>query len=161
MKHVILLTAVVAVLMPARVFAHAVGVECKFKDGKVLVEAFYDDDTPAAKAKVEVVNAKDEIIAKDMTDNAGRWSFAAPAPGKYEVRVDAGAGHRATTSITIPGAATPEPVTSISENTRAGFTGVPWLKMTIGFVTIGTLCGAFLIASALRKVGKVDVGSSP
>ena len=161
MKHVVLFTSVIVVLMPARAFAHALGVECKLKDGKVLVEAFYDDDTPAAKAKVEVVNAKDEVISKDMTDGEGRWSFTAPAPGKYEVRVDAGAGHRATTSITIPGAAAPEPVTSISENTRAEFTGVPWLKMTIGFVTIGTLCGAFLIASALRKVGKAVDGSTP
>jgi hypothetical protein len=131
-------------------------VDCKLKNGKVLVEAFYDDDTPAAKAKVQIVNAKDEVIASDVTDGEGRWSFTAPAPGKYEVRVDAGAGHRATTSITIPGAAAPAQATSISTTTRGEFTGVPWLKLTIGFVTIGALFGGYLLASALRKAGNAS-----
>ncbi len=144
---------------PALADAHAIGVDCKLRASKIEVEAFYDDDSPAAKAKVQVVNAKDEIVASGMTDEKGAWSFPAPAPGKYEVRVDAGAGHRAKKVIDVPADAGPpiqiapaEHVVTISEGpTRAEFTSTPWLKALVGVSVIGGLGGAFLVAAVFRK----------
>jgi len=58
--------------------------------------------TEAAKAKVEVLNAEKKVIASGDTDDKGRWRFPAPAPGKYMVEVNAGAGHRAGHPFNMP-----------------------------------------------------------
>ena len=91
--HLGCLTLLLSAGLPAPVFAHAVGVDCTVRGDKVEVEGFFDDDSPAQKAKVRVVNAKGELIADGITDEKGRWSFRTPAPGKYQVELDAGAGH--------------------------------------------------------------------
>ena len=128
--------------------------DCTLKAGKVEVEVFYDDDTPAQKAKVQVVNAKDEVIANGVTDEKGTWSFAAPPPGIYEVRVDAGAGHRAKKTINVPALEPtddPPPVARVSEGTRAEFTRFPWIQLLIGIVVLGGVGGAFALSTMLRK----------
>ncbi len=134
--------------IPSWAFAHNVGVDCKLNGDKVEVEAFYDDDTAAAKAKVRVENAKEEVIASGVTDAKGKWSFAAPPPGKYVVFLDAGAGHRAQKELDLEETIRVGP-------TRDDFTRTPWRKIAIGLITIGGLGGAFLLASLLRKNGKV------
>jgi hypothetical protein len=155
--------ALLAVLLltacPGYVFAHAVGVSCTLRGDKVEVEAYYDDDSPAIKAKVQVLNAKDEIVATGITDEKGRWNFDRPAPGLYEVRLDAGAGHRKDTTLTVPGLvneptpAAPTPTAVSSERDR--FTQVPWLNVVIGLAVIGGGCAMFRIASRLRWATRV------
>ena len=151
-------------ILPASGFAHALHIACTVNDDKVAVEAFYDDDTPAPKAKIQVVNDQGEVIDKGEADERGLWSFKRPAPGRYEVRADAGAGHRAKRTIQIGMAAsasvdsdstkrqTIEVKESISaEPTREELTATPWLKIAIGLVVIVALGGAFLVASACRR----------
>ena len=173
----VLLAFVLPALFPAVAFAHAVGVDCTLRLGKIEVEAFYDDDSAAVKAKVEIVNANDEIVAHGVTDHLGRWTFRKPAPGKYEVRVDAGAGHRTKKKIDVPATTVQEaaigilldvsfrveapvsapflPATTISDgSTRADFTRLPWEKVLIGFGIIGCLSGALLLVSMMRKSAK-------
>jgi nickel transport protein len=88
--------------------AHAIDAEAKLKDGAVTVEAFYDDNTPAENATVTITDPGGKVIAEGKTDARGVWSFAAPPPGKYNMVVDAGAGHRKTKELVIPaGAARP------------------------------------------------------
>ena len=130
--------------------AHAIGIEVKLKSTTVAVEAYYDDDTPVADAKVTVDNSAKGVIAEGKTDSKGVWSFTSPAPGKYIVRVDAGGGHAAKTSITIPKPLTtlppPEdsapvqesPGVSISDGpSREAFTGpMRWVMAGIGLATI-------------------------
>lgn len=88
--------------IPTVADAHAVGAEARLKNGKVMIEAFYDDDTPVADAKVVITNPDGKLTAEGKTDKEGKCSFEAPLPGKYKVIVDAGAGHRATVGLTIP-----------------------------------------------------------
>jgi len=97
-----MVSLLIALLLPGVALAHAVGVEAKLKDGKVNVEAFFDDDTPAQEAKIIVTDADGKTVAEGKTDKTGRWSFPAPAAGKYKVVVEAGPGHRATTTLTVP-----------------------------------------------------------
>ncbi len=145
----------VLAISPAFVHAHALGVDCKLKDGKVHVEAFYDDDSAAHDAKVQVLDATEKVVAKGMTDKKGLWSFDAPEPGKYVVHVDAGAGHRAKKTIEIPTAAPRATDETVSVGaTRAEFTSFPWLKVGIGLGAIGTLSGGFFLASLFRKGGR-------
>lgn len=123
---------------------------------KVEVEAYYETDEPATKAKVHVLNAQENFVAAGITDEKGRWVFAKPAPGSYTVLLDAGAGHRAKTTLTVPGIVnepTPEqPTTSGADRERDEFTQVPWLNVLIGLAVIGGGCGIFLIVSRLRAI---------
>ncbi len=153
----LLAAAVLLAVAPTSVFAHAVGVDCTLKAGKVEVEAFYDDDSPAQQAKVQVVNAQDEIIASGVTDAKGKWTFAAPPPGAYEVRLDAGAGHRAKRTIHVPAVESIDkpPAVKITEGrTRAEFTRFPWIQVLIGVMVLGGVGGAFAISTVLRKSGR-------
>ncbi|MBI2805800.1 MAG: carboxypeptidase regulatory-like domain-containing protein [Planctomycetes bacterium] len=139
----------------APALAHALGVDCQLRGGKVEVEAFFDDDSPAEKARVEVRSLDDQVIARGSTDAKGRWSFAVPAPGNYLVHVDAGAGHRAKKSIVIPPFGTPPaptPVTIDGTNSaRQDFTGTPWVRIAIGLAAIGAGSAALVLAMRLRK----------
>src|ERR1051325_9703612 len=84
--------------------AHAVYVECKVQGDKLEVEAYYEDDTRAVHAKVQIVDGHKNVVANGTTDKNGQCSFAAPPPGEYEVLLNAGAGHRAKCSVTVPAA---------------------------------------------------------
>jgi len=119
--------------------AHAVGIDVKLLDGKVTIETYYDDDTPAPDAKVSVFDAANVLISEGKTDPQGVWKFNAPSAGKYEVRVDAGAGHTAKTTFTIPPVAVA--TASIADGPdRATFTGpMRWVMAAIGLAMIGSL----------------------
>lgn len=95
------LPLLVVVALPSLVEAHALGVEVLLKDGKLVISAFYDDDTNAAGAKVEIVDGM-KLLAAGQTDRQGQCVLPLPTPGKYRVLVDAGAGHRAQRAFTVP-----------------------------------------------------------
>ena len=159
--------------IPNVVEAHALGAEAKLKDGRVTIEAFYDDNTPAISAKVVVTQAE-RLIVEGKTDQDGRWSFDAPKPGQYKVVVDGGAGHRATVNLTIPeNKRSPPPSTTqdasssadaskiqaddgviVSEGpTRSEFTGWQRSAMAVaGVVLIGV--ASFVLTRFLRVIKK-------
>ena len=162
MRIAILIAAATFALMPTTALAHALGVAYSIKGDKVEIEAFYDDDTAAHKAKVIVVNAKDEEIANGITDKAGQWSFATPAPGKYEIRVDAGAGHRARKTLNVPGVG-PSPPSKVDDDSepeaadsesRYAMTRTPWQKIGVGLTIIALGGCALTLGLAIWRQGK-------
>jgi len=138
-------------LFAADASAHAVGVDWTLRQGKIEVEVFYDDDSAVQRAKVELVNAMDEVVESAVTNKQGRCVLRRPAAGKYEVRVDAGAGHRAKKKIDVPASTDPAPSEVSVSPARADFTRFPWEKVLIGFVGIGAMGGAFLLGSMIRR----------
>jgi hypothetical protein len=142
--------AVACLLMtPMAASAHKLDAECRLKDGKVHVEAYFEDNTPAQQALVRVLDAQKQEVIRQKTDAEGRCSFDAPAPGTYRVVVDAGEGHRAEQKMIIPGAAArQQPAgTRVSEGPpREEFTRFPWLKVGLGLGTIGAVVLAFFVA---------------
>jgi hypothetical protein len=94
---------------PTPAAAHRLGADCTIKGGRVEVEAFYSDDTPARGVRVTVQEAGGKTVAEGRTDDKGRWSFATPAPGKYRLTVDGGTGHVARLTLTVP-AGKPRPL---------------------------------------------------
>ncbi len=132
-----LLSTLLAILaLPAFADAHAVGVTARLASGDVRLEAFFDDDEPAAGAKVTVRDAADALVAEGTTDAAGVWSFAVPQAGKYTVRVDAGDGHAATTVIVVPqGAAEAAAISGgASREARTGWHR--WAGVAVGLLAI-------------------------
>ena len=132
--------ALLGIARPAS--AHALGVECKLHDGVVRLEAYFDDDTAAADARVVVLDAAQLIVAEGRTDAKGMWHFPAPPLGLYRVTIDAGAGHQTVIRlrIAVPAerTAAPEPVAKmvLDGPTRAEFTQFPWGKVALGLAAI-------------------------
>jgi hypothetical protein len=167
MSRILIASFIAFLLTPVVALGHGLLVNWKLAGPKVEVQVFYDDNSDAAKAKVQVLNAKEEVVASGVTDDKGKWSFATPAPGMYVVHADAGAGHRAKKQLDLSGAipvppkekATPEskPPAPQSSSTvsdgasREELTRTPWLKIVIGLTVIGACSGAFVIAMKVRK----------
>ncbi len=87
---------------PSEVLAHEVGAECRIGDDKVHVVVFFEDNSRARKAKIEVYDNKDRLIEKGRTDSQGQWAFPIPQPGKYRVFINAGGeDHSKTLHITV------------------------------------------------------------
>lgn len=161
MSSRLLVVTVLLFVAPSFASAHGIGVEAKLKGDRVAVEAFFDDDTPAADAKVAVTAEDGKTVAEGKADAKGTWSFPAPPAGKYKVTVDVGGGHLAKTTITIPtrplavpspttsdGTASPsgaEPEVIVSDGpTRAETTGWRrWLMAGVGLAVIGLVFWGF------------------
>lgn len=144
--------------VPGFTFAHGLGAEAKLKDGRVHLEAYFDDDTPAADARV-VVHSDGQIVAEGKTDSQGKWVFPIPAPGKVRITVDAGAGHRTTTTLTIAsGSGTgsgngpnSERVEVVSEGlSRKEFTTIPWRGLGVGVGLLGLVAAGSWAMSRRR-----------
>ncbi len=56
MSSRMLVATVFLLVLPSAAFAHGIGVEAKLKGDRVAVEAFFDDDTPAADSKMVVTS---------------------------------------------------------------------------------------------------------
>ncbi len=133
--------------------AHAVGLECRIQGAQLEITAFYDDDSPAVRARVRVLDG-DREIAAGLTDEKGVWSCACPPPGHYSVKLDAGAGHRAEHTIAVPSSvASPAATAPAIGNgpTRQDFTRFPWERLLLGLLAILALAAAFLLVAAFRK----------
>src|SRR5579871_4585392 len=120
--------------------AHALGAECKIRGERVVVEAYFSDNTAAQEALVSVHDEVNRSIAEGKTDSNGRWSFPIPAAGRYEVIVEAGLGHRAAVPLTIEArrpSGTVQATTTVSEGpTRSDFTRFPWERLAGGILLI-------------------------
>lgn len=146
----LLLTSTAWIILPAMSFAHGLGVTWK-RDGKQInVEAFYDDDTAADKAKIHVVNGAGDKIGEGVTDDDGKWSFPTPKAGVYEIHVDAGAGHRAKKRLEIAEDAPAAP----PEETREEMTRTPWLRILSGLTIIAGGSGALMLGFYLTRQKK-------
>lgn len=144
------------------VAAHAISGECRVRGHKVEVQAYFDDDAPAQNARVFVYDSQKKEVAQGRTDKEGRWTFSRPQPGKYEVVIDAGAGHRTTLKMAVSeeapsagssGDSLPSETTPVlSEGpTREEFTRFPWQNLGIGLLVIAAASLA-VFALVRRKV---------
>ena len=162
----ILVLSVLALLASGpRAFAHALGAECKIRGDRVVVEAYFSDNTSAQDARITVVDDANREVANGKTDAAGRWSFPVPVAGRYEVVVEAGMGHRTTVSFTVDAAATnvssttaDVPAIVTEAPTRAEFTRLPWERILGGLIAIAW-AGAGL-RWWLRRKGRSSIPTS-
>jgi hypothetical protein len=153
----LLLAFVYAGVLTHRAEAHALGAECRIRDNHVELEAYFSDDTPARHAKVEVQDSTGRVIARGETDDVGRWTFALPAAGEYQVAVDAGMGHRKTLALWVASNGSPQEQASLPASTEPGrkeFTRVPWLRIAYGFAIIGILAVAIHLWQRRTRVSR-------
>jgi nickel transport protein len=121
---------------PLVVEAHGIGVQAKLQNGTIIVESFFEDDTAVRDAVVMVFDSSKTRILEGRTDDRGSCRLAAPKPGRYIIQVDAGDGHLAKTSLTVP-----EAGESVSDGpSRETYTGATrWILALVGIAIIGGL----------------------
>jgi len=149
----LLVAAVLVVAAPSPCRAHDVDFTCKIQGDGVELTAYYDDDLPADNAKVTVTEVDSRrLVAEGKTDARGKWSFARPAPGRYEVLLNAGPGkgHTKRRIIIIRQEDAEGAVVSPGPS-REEFTRFPWLKLAIGIGTILGLGAAVVLALRLGR----------
>ncbi|QJW96321.1 carboxypeptidase regulatory-like domain-containing protein [Frigoriglobus tundricola] len=88
-------------LVPAAARAHDLRAVVTVADA-VRVDAYFDDDTPAESAEVQVTDAAGNVIASGRTDERGVWTFPRPAPGAYTLAAKS-VGHGTTVAFTVDG----------------------------------------------------------
>lgn len=103
MTHRTPLTLLMTLLFAGPASAHGVFMDPRVQAGRVVVEAYFDDDTPTQDAKVTAVDQSGAVVAEGRTDDKGVWSFPAPPPGQYKLTLDDGTGHRCTRTLTVEG----------------------------------------------------------
>jgi hypothetical protein len=133
--------------------AHDLGATARLERGRVFVEAYFDDNTTPRNAHIAVTTSDGTVVTEGRSDENGRWSFAAPPPGEYQLTIDAGAGHKTTISLTIPGEGT-GPITHGPP--RSEFTRTRWLGLGIGILLIA----GFVIAIKLWGQRNRGAGAS-
>jgi len=133
---------------------HGLYVKATWQAGELKVEAFYDDDTPAIRAKVVVLDEQGQTLASGVTNEQGVWKQAWRQAGKLTLRCDAGDGHRAVTTLEVSAAAASLPTAAASttpaapqvahdpQPSREELTAVPWAKAALGLVLIAFLAVA-------------------
>lgn len=151
--------AVVAICcLAGRILPHGLLLRLTLENERVTVEAFFDDDTPAAQAKVTLSSAAGITLLSGVTDERGRFTIPEKiADGSYRVIIDAGAGHRAEKPLTIPfgaSAAVPEP-------TREEMTRTPWLKIGIGLAVLALFGLVIWRLPTRARIVNHDPNSSP
>jgi hypothetical protein len=140
--------ALIVLFMSSPASAHSLGAECRVREGRVIVEAYFSDNTAAQESEVTVSNSEKKIVARGQTNESGQWSFPLPPAGHYEVVVEAGMGHRAAVALNIEpklvahNSADDSVATVVSEGpSRGEFTATPWFRLALGL-------GLIVLASA-------------
>jgi hypothetical protein len=101
-RLLVLATFAGLVLLPGRAAAHDLRAVVKLPPDAVVVEAGFDDDTPAEGAKVTVTDAAGNEVAAGKTDETGVCKLPQLAPGKYTAVVES-LGHRDTIAFEVSG----------------------------------------------------------
>jgi hypothetical protein len=143
------LVCLALLLAPTAALAHAIHAECWVSGDNAEVRATFEDGTKPAKAKVRVVDEQGHELAAGVTDEKGLYQFAKPTPGTYRVIVDAGAGHRTETTMTI---GDPKIIGLVSPGpTEEEFTRFKWLQVLIGLGAIVGFCMVLWLVQRTRK----------
>jgi hypothetical protein len=140
--EVVLLSAALLLAAPAAARAHNLLITAKVHEGRIEVEAFYDDDLPADRAQVSLKDQAGVEVAAGLTDNAGKWTSPVLPPGGYTLTVDAGGGHRASKTLQLG----TEPEAAAAGPSREELTSGRWVKIIIGVVAIIGFFVAFRLA---------------
>jgi len=129
MRLSVLVAAALIVVAPGRATAHDLKAIVKLLPDSLVVEAGFDDDTPAESARVTILNDSGAEVASGRTDEKGVCRLAKLAAGKYTAIVQDPTGHRDEVPFEI---AAPEFLDAPLEYVRARPNKVIGLVLGVG-----------------------------
>lgn len=91
---------------PGQARAHDLKATVKLLPDAVVVEAGFDDETPAEGAKVVITDAAGKEVASGKTDDRGVCRLPKLEAGKYTAKVES-VGHRDEVEFSVAAAASP------------------------------------------------------
>ncbi len=109
---------------------HKLCAKLDIQGDKIIVEAWYDNDIPAEKAKVTLLQQK-KTLAEAMTDERGMCTFTIPPSGDYLLDISAGGGHRTEIAFALGAETVAE-----AGDTKAGVSSKRWWGATVGVLLI-------------------------
>jgi hypothetical protein len=125
-------------LTPHGLYAHV-----ELRNGQVHLESWFDDDTPAQQAKVKII-AGGHTLREGLTDDKGVWTTERLPPGKYQIQVDAGAGHRKELTFEMPADASAHTAGPTKNEVREQH----WIGILLGLAVV---LGLVLVAKRLLR----------
>lgn len=72
-----------------KIFAYAL-------NGTIYIESYFPNGAPAAGAKIEIFDSRNQKLASGITDKEGRYSLAVPKVDDLTITMDASMGNRAS-----------------------------------------------------------------
>lgn len=146
---------VVTVLLSANGgLAHKILVDALVReDGKVQVEAFFPDGSPAKNMKVEIFSPDGSLFKEGKTDMEGRFLVTPIGPaGTWGAVVTGMMGHRAETKFEVGTLAVSKeaihmkPPMEVSRETKglAHKKGIPWFRIIAGLGFIFSLAALIM-----------------
>ena len=94
-----LLVPALLLALSGTALAHDIAVWAEFAKGRVHVEAYFSDGSPAGDVPVEVSGADGKVLLSGHTNARGAFDFAPPAKIDLTITVSAGPGHTATAHL--------------------------------------------------------------
>jgi nickel transport protein len=84
-------------LSPA--WAHKVNMFAHVEGNRIVVEGYFSDGKPAAKAQIQVLSPSGERLLSGTADEEGTFSFDVPQVSDLRITLYAGMGHRAEYTV--------------------------------------------------------------
>jgi nickel transport protein len=155
--RITILVLCMTLFLPTAAFAHKMLIDAlSQEDGTVLIEALFQDGSPAKNCKVEIFAEDGTPLKEGVTDENGRFVFKPEGAATYKAVVTGTLGHRAEVSFVIEKSEeVAEKAERPSENippkmkisTKEQF---PWLEIIAGLGFIFGL-SSFILCLKLRS----------
>ena len=113
-------------------FAHKLLVTTRVEGNEVRVDVYYEDDSPADGAKMQLLQGE-QLLAEGRANDEGKWAIPRPGAGLYVLRAEH-YGHVILEPVAIP--ATDDP--AAGDKSREP-TGARIDRLAIGLVVIAAL----------------------
>ncbi len=137
-------------------WSHALTVDCLFVDGTIYVESWESTKEPTKGAKLTILDSQERVVHTAVLDAKGRYQYRPQVAGKLTFVVDAGHGHKATTTLDLTGQslkptrdAVPDEAQPSALSEPARGSNRPSLRSSRGGLTTGerVILGLICIAS--------------
>ena len=137
----------VLLMTASAVHAHKVMIAHKVTGAELRVDVFFEDDSPADAAKVQLRQGE-AVVAEGRADETGVWKTALPAPGEYEIWAEH-TGHVAKEPLTVTGPSVAMPAEASPG--REAVVGVQWLKIAAGIGVIVVVFAVLMVTGRQKR----------
>jgi len=141
-----LLGLIFSLAIHGNAWGHGVGMQITQKGKSLIVEGYYDDNSPTSKAKVQLASKEGVEILSQAMNEKGIAEIEIPGVGEFRITLDTGDGHLFRKVIRIAEAEISGEAILGGGPTRSQYTSKKTgLRIAIGLGLIGVVAVAFMV----------------